>query len=62
MLKGCHVRNKWEVSPPHPKDEYGFPLNAEIGDYFIYIDPIGGATHVKYQFCGVAGWAFISRD
>ena len=38
-----------------------WPKAPELWDRFVYIDPIGGATHVVYEWCGVAGWRFVER-
>lgn len=34
----------------------------QIGDLMKYVSPISGCTVVTHEWCGVAGWAFISND
>lgn len=39
-----------------------WPSNPPLWSKITYVDPIGGATYIVYEYCGVAGWRFVSRD
>ena len=39
-----------------------FPKNPRLWQRVTFLCAISGCTYYTYEWCGVAGWRFVSRD